>query len=89
MKMTEEPDDIEWIDEASADDKLYEHMRMEIDRGQVPVRIDKYMSEHVPHSSRNRIQKAADAGFIQVNGIPVKSKKQLQGASGGYCHLDA
>ena len=42
--MTEELDDIE----------LYEHLRMEVDRGQEPIRIDKYMSEHVQHSSRNR-----------------------------------
>ena len=70
--MTEEFDDIELIDNDS-EGQLYEHLRMEVDRGQDPVRIDKYMSEHVQHSSRNRIQKAADAGFIQVNGTPVKS----------------
>ena len=64
--MTEELDDIELMD-AEPDGQLYEHLRMEVDRGQEPVRIDKYMSEHVQHSSRNRIQKAADAGFIQVN----------------------
>ena len=64
----EELDDIE----------LYEHMRMEVDAGQVPVRIDKYMSEHLPHQSRNRIQKAADAGFIQVNGQPVKSNYKVR-----------
>ena len=68
MIMTEELDDIE----------LFEHMRMEVDGGQVPVRIDKYMSEHIPHSSRNRIQKAADAGFIQVNGQPVKSNYKVR-----------
>lgn len=66
--MTEELDDIE----------LYEHMRMEVDPGQVAMRIDKYMSEHLPHQSRNRIQKAADAGFIQVNGVPVKSNYKVR-----------
>ena len=59
------------------DRELYEHMRMEVDAGQVPMRIDKYMSEHLPHQSRNRIQKAADAGFIQVAGQPVKSNYEL------------
>ena len=78
--MTEELDDIELMDdvEESPDGQLYEHMRMEVDHGQVPVRIDKYMSEHLPHSSRNRIQKAADAGFIQVNGTPVKSNYKVR-----------
>ena len=56
----DELDDIELIDDASAelegDGQLYEHFRMEVDKGQDPVRIDKYLSEHQPHSSRNRIQ---------------------------------
>ena len=57
---------------------LYEHFRMEVDKGQVPIRIDKYLSEHQPHSSRNRIQKAADAGFIHVNEKPVKSNYKVR-----------
>ena len=49
--MTEELDDIELMDEMdevgepSADGQLYEHLRMEVDRGQESVRIDKFMSE--------------------------------------------
>ena len=55
--LDEELDDIELMDEAPEEDgELYEHLRMVVDRGQEPVRIDKYMSEHIPHSSRNRIQ---------------------------------
>lgn len=81
--MTEELDDIELFDSdadcnQTEEGQLYEHLRMEVDRGQEPVRIDKYMSEHVQHSSRNRIQKAADAGFIQVNGTPVKSNYKVR-----------
>ena len=76
--MTDELEDIDLLDDVDSasdvDGQLYEHLRMEVDRGQVPMRIDKYMSEHVQHSSRNRIQKAADAGFIQVNGTPVKER---------------
>ena len=34
---------------------LYEHFRIEVDKGQEAVRIDKYLSEHQQHSSRNRI----------------------------------
>jgi 23S rRNA pseudouridine1911/1915/1917 synthase len=76
--MTEKLDDILLEEEDEGLGELYEHLRLEIDRGQVPVRIDKYMSEHVQHSSRNRIQKAADAGFIQVNGKPVKSNYKVR-----------
>ncbi len=57
---------------------LYEHYRFEVDRGQVAVRVDKYMCEKLQHSSRNRIQKAADAGFVMVNRKPVKSNYKVR-----------
>ena len=56
--MAETPIPFEEIDDE--EQQLYEHYRIVVDKGQVPVRIDKYLSEHQPHSSRNRIQKAAD-----------------------------
>ena len=76
--MIEKLDEITLMEDDEGQDNLYEHLRMEVDRGQQAVRIDKYMSEHVQHSSRNRIQKAADAGFIQVNGKPVKSNYKVR-----------
>ncbi|MBQ7420229.1 MAG: RluA family pseudouridine synthase [Prevotella sp.] len=76
--MTDELDDMILTDDDEGQTTLYEHLRMEVDRGQEPVRIDKFMSEHVQHSSRNRIQKAADAGFIQVNGRAVKSNYKVR-----------
>lgn len=57
---------------------LYEHFRTVVDSGQMPVRIDKYLFEKMQHSSRNRIQNAADAGFIHVNGKPVKSNYKVR-----------
>ena len=60
------------------DEQLYEHWRIEVDPGQQPVRIDKYLAEKNPFQSRNRIQNAADAGFIQVNGIPVKCNYKVR-----------
>jgi len=58
--------------------ELYEHYRFTVDAGQVPVRIDKWMAEKMPHSSRNRIQTAADAGFIHANGRAVKSNYKVR-----------
>ena len=51
---------------------------MVVDKGQDPVRIDKFLFEHLQHSSRNRIQKAAEAGFIHVNDRPVKSNYKVR-----------
>lgn len=60
------------------DGELYEHFRVKVDRGQDATRIDKYLFERMQHSSRNRIQKAADAGSIHVNGKPVKSNYKVR-----------
>ena len=65
-------------DELDEGQQLYEHFRFEVDRGQVPVRIDKFMFEKLQHSSRNRIQKAAEAGFVHVNERPVKSNYKVR-----------
>lgn len=64
--------------EGESGDARYEHWRMTVDDGQAPLRIDKYITEHNPHSSRNRVQTAADAGCIWVNGRAVKSNYKVR-----------
>ena len=58
--------------------ELYEHFRVVVDKGQKQIRVDKYLFERLVNSSRNRIQKAADAGFIMANGKPVKSSYKVK-----------
>lgn len=69
-------DDVEAVVEDPAE--LYEHFRVVVDKGQSQVRIDKYLFERLVNSSRNRIQKAADAGFVMANGKPVKSSYKVK-----------
>lgn len=76
--MTYETKFIEETDELEDDQLLYEHFRLVVDAGQAPLRIDKYILEHQQHTTRNRIQKAADAGFIHVNDRPVKSNYKVR-----------
>ena len=64
-------DDIELEDDEGP--QLYEHLRVVVDKGQEPLRIDKFLLKKLQHTSRNRIQCAADAGFVHVNDRPVKS----------------
>ena len=59
-------------------DDLYEHWKVQVDANQDPVRIDKYLADKMAYQSRNRIQQAADAGFIHVNGKPVKSNYKVR-----------
>lgn len=70
---------IEEIEELEDEQQqLYEHFRFVVDKGQLPLRVDKFMFEKLQHSSRNRIQKAADAGFVHVNDRSVKSNYKVR-----------
>lgn len=60
--------------------ELYEHYRVVADKGQQLLRIDKFLMDHLKDTSRNRIQQAARAGFIHVNGLPVKSNYRVKPA---------
>ena len=59
------------IDELESEDTLFRELRITADKGQSPVRIDKFLVDHVANTSRNKIQQAADAGSISVNGKVV------------------
>ena len=56
----------------------FERYSCTVDKGQSPVRVDKYLSEHMPGTSRNRIQQAAEAGNILVNEQPVASNYKVK-----------
>lgn len=74
--MTEYTEEIDELEDEQQ--PLYEHFRIVVDEGQSPLRIDKYMFEKLQHSSRNRIQQAADAGFVHVNDRSVKSNYKVR-----------
>lgn len=58
--------------------QLYEHFRVTVDKGQDLVRVDKYLFDKLTNVSRNRIQKAADAGYIMANDKSVKSNYRVK-----------
>src|ERR1700722_17875236 len=65
-------------DEQEEQEEFYEHFRIVADKGQQPLRIDKFLANRIQNASRNRIQNAARAGSIYVNGIPVKSNHKIK-----------
>jgi 23S rRNA pseudouridine1911/1915/1917 synthase len=65
--------DDELDEEGGEQQELFEHFHIDVDKGQAPTRIDKFLTDKIRSVSRNRIQLAADAGNILVNGKPVKS----------------
>lgn len=58
--------------------EVYEHFRFVADKGQQLLRVDKWLVERMEKTSRNRVQQAADAGCIIVNGRPVKSNYKVK-----------
>jgi len=61
------------------DDELYEHYSFNVEKGQSPLRIDKYLMNFIENATRTKIQAAAKNGSILVNDIPVKSSYKVKG----------
>ncbi len=55
--------------EASEDDEqgMFEHFRLNVDPGQTPMRVDKYMACHLEDTSRHRVQVAIKTGYVRIN----------------------
>lgn len=58
--------------------EMFEHFRFVADSGQKLLRVDKFLVERMQKTSRNRIQQAAEADCIIVNGKPVKSSYRVK-----------
>lgn len=57
---------------------FFEHHRIVADKGQKLMRMDKFLVDRLERTSRNRIQNAAEDGYVKVNGIPVKSSYKVK-----------
>lgn len=53
--------------------EMFEHFRFDIDKGQTPMRVDKYLATHMEYTSRHRIQLAIKQDYVMVNGKVAKA----------------
>ena len=62
-------------DEAVEDDEqgMFEHFRLNVDPGQAPMRVDKFMAAHLEDTSRHRIQLAIKEGYVKVGDKTAKA----------------
>lgn len=60
------------------EEELFEHFRFKADPGQEVVRIDKFLMDRMPNTSRNKIQVAAKNGNILVNDRQVKQNYRIK-----------
>jgi 23S rRNA pseudouridine1911/1915/1917 synthase len=65
-------------DELEGEQDLFEHFSITVDKGQELLRVDKFLQNRLEKTSRSRVQAAADAGNIHVNGKSVKSNYRVK-----------
>lgn len=70
----EQPD----MEQEEGSEELYERIKLVIDRGQEPMRIDKFLTARIEGASRNKIQQGIDAGRVLVNGKTVSSNHKIK-----------
>ncbi|HXB45989.1 MAG TPA: RluA family pseudouridine synthase, partial [Puia sp.] len=69
-------EDIEEISEQA--DELYERMSIKVDKGQEPMRIDKFLVQRMEHASRNKVQHAIEAGRVLVNNKTTQPNHKIK-----------
>ena len=74
--LPEIPDHV--IENTDSPEELYERMSIIIDRGQEPIRLDKFLVARIMGASRNKVQQAISAGMVLVNGKNVKSNHLIK-----------
>ena len=63
------------LEEGAGDEEqgMFEHFRLTVDKGQAPMRIDKFMSTHLEETSRHRVQVAIKSGYVRVGDKVAKA----------------
>lgn len=61
------------------DDELYQRHVIHTDKGQEPLRIDKFLMHRIERATRNKIQQAIENGLVTVNGQTIKNNYKVKG----------
>src|ERR1700760_3973802 len=70
--------DVEENPSLDGSEELYERLNLRVDKGQEPLRIDKFLVHRIEHASRNKIQKALEAGMVLVNNKQVQPNYKIR-----------
>jgi 23S rRNA pseudouridine1911/1915/1917 synthase len=71
-------DEIINTDNEQESDELYEKLAFTVDKGQEPLRIDKFIMKRIENGTRNKIQQAIENEMVLVNDKPVKSNYKIR-----------
>ena len=72
-------------------DELYERFSITIDKGQEPLRIDKFLMSRIEGATRNKLQQAINAGMVLVNSKEVRPNYKVKASDEiiGYSYQSA
>ena len=77
--MPQQDDTNEITDEQSeGTDELYERLTIIIDKGQEPLRLDKFLTARIENASRNKVQQAIESGRVLVNGKKIQANHKIK-----------
>lgn len=79
--MPEEKMDLTGAEQETPDnnEELYERFSFRTDKGQEPLRIDKYLMNRIEGATRNKLQQAINNGMVLVNGKEVRPNYKVKG----------
>lgn len=77
--MADELKNKDTLETGDASDELYERFSFKTDKGQEPLRIDKYLMNRIEGATRNKLQQAINAGMVLVNGKEVRPNYKVKG----------
>src|SRR5450755_1003159 len=67
---------------------LYERMNLVVDKGQEPMRLDKFLTARIENISRNKVQQAIDGGRVLVNNKSASANYKIRPGDNIVCFSD-
>jgi 23S rRNA pseudouridine1911/1915/1917 synthase len=65
-------------DQSESGETLYERTNIIVDRGQEPMRLDKFLTARIEGASRNKVQQAIETGRVLVNNKKVQANHKIK-----------
>jgi 23S rRNA pseudouridine1911/1915/1917 synthase len=65
-------------EQSESGETLYERISIVVDKGQEPMRLDKFLTARIEHASRNKIQQAIETGRVLVNNKKVQANHKIK-----------
>jgi 23S rRNA pseudouridine1911/1915/1917 synthase len=67
---------------------LYERMSLLVDKGQEPLRLDKFLTARIENISRNKVQQAIEGGRVLVNNKMASANYKIRPGDAIICYSD-